>query len=100
METVQLAGVGRFHFFGSLIGHWNVQIEFGDIKPESRNMGIAPMVPAHKILEILRQPELIDVVNTLHSTTEEKVQQKNGVATFDDSFEKSKDHPLTKDELD
>lgn len=47
-----IGGGGR-----KLIGHWNVRIEFGDIKPEARNMGIAPMVPAQKILEILRQSE-------------------------------------------
>ena len=29
-------------------------------------MGIAPMVPAHKILEVLAHPELREVMNSLH----------------------------------
>lgn len=52
VEAVQLAGVGRFHFFGSMIGHWRVPVGFSNTQEEAVNTGIAPMVPAIKILEI------------------------------------------------
>lgn len=57
---------GPYHFFGSVIGHWQVPLDFGGIRPEIVNMGIAPMVPAHKILEVLAHPELREVMNSLH----------------------------------
>ncbi len=99
IETVELAGVGRIHFFGSMIGHWRVTVGFSTTQEEAVNMGIAPMVPAHKILEILRQPELINVMNTLHAKTREKVLHEDGIAVADDCFGKTKDHPLTKEEF-
>jgi len=96
VEKVEVAGVGRFHFFGSMIGHWHVPVGFSNTREEAVNMGIAPMVPAHKILEVLRQPDLINVMNTLHTKTHEKAQREEGIATFDDSFDKSQKQPFTK----
>jgi hypothetical protein len=91
METVELAGVGRFHFFGSIIGSWRVQGTFGDVREEARNMGIAPMVPARKILEVLRQPELLSEMNKINMQTHEQVQREEGTAVYDDSFGKPKE---------
>jgi hypothetical protein len=66
LEKLQLAGVGRFYFFGSMIGHWRVPVG-NATQQEAVNMGIAPMVPAHKILEIFQQPELINTMNRLNA---------------------------------
>ncbi len=99
LEKLQLAGVGRFYFFGSMIGHWRVQTGFPTTREEAVNMGIAPMVPAHKILEIFQQPELINLMNTLHAKKRGRVEQLDGIPTLDDSFGKAKGEPLTKEEF-
>ncbi len=64
-ETVTM-GIGAFHLLGLMHGHW-------DIPPEQRsdiadtdslgavNMGIAIVVPATKILEVLNQQPLVDM---------------------------------------
>lgn len=99
LEKIELSGVGRFYFFGSMIGHWRVQAGFSNTRDEVVNMGIAPMVPANKILEIFEQPELKNLMNTLHATKRGQVQQADGIPTLDDSFSKAKDEPLTKEEF-
>lgn len=99
MELVELSGTGRFQFFGSVIGHWQVSVEFSDTKKEAVNMGIAPMVPASKILEVLWQPELIAVMNELNAQTHEKVQNQEGAPVLDDAFGKPKDRPFTKEDF-
>ena len=53
LDTIIVRSLGRFHFFGSMIGHWSVDVGFNDTRVEAVNFGITPMVPAHKILEIL-----------------------------------------------
>ena len=62
-------------------------------------MGIAPMVPASKILEVLWQPELIAVMNELNAQTHEKVQNQEGAPVLDDAFGKPKDRPFTKEDF-
>ncbi len=58
-ELVSLAGLGKFHFFGLMNGHWNV------VEPDSAgalkemHAGISIVVPAKKILEVLYHPELV-----------------------------------------
>lgn len=49
-----------FYFLGSVIGHWD-QPGPQDIIPqqEAVNMGIAPIVPAQKIAEIINHPGLV-----------------------------------------
>ena len=59
-------GLGPVYLFGLMHGHW-------DIPPESKNdidyiesnktvnLGIAIVVPAKKILEVLNQPRLLDM---------------------------------------
>ncbi len=65
-ETVT-TGLGAFYLLGLMHGHW-------DIPPQSKknavrvdedtygrvNMGIAIVIPAKKILEVLNQPQLLD----------------------------------------
>jgi hypothetical protein len=61
-EIVQISGLGRTYFLGSMIGHWDAPTGFAFANAEAVNMGISPMVPAHKIREILMQPGLIEMV--------------------------------------
>ena len=55
-------GLGRFYFFGSMIGHWDLPEGFTATEAEAVNMGIAPIVPAYKIKEILLQPEIVNMM--------------------------------------
>lgn len=97
METVQLAGVGRFHFFGSMIGHWQVDdVEFSTTKKEAVNMGIAPMVPAQKILEILGQLELLETMNGISNELKKQKTERDGTAVMDSGFT---DKPFTKEDF-
>ena len=88
-ETVSL-GIGSFHLLGLMHGHW-------DIPPQSRNdliqsdgdryaavnMGIAIVVPAKKVLEVLNQPQLVDA----RRAREEEV-RKQTMPTLDEQVEK------------
>ena len=58
-------------------------------------MGIAPVVPAHKIKEIITQPELTNMIKALH---EELVAKKQSNAVED--FASTKDQPFTKADFD
>lgn len=60
-----MAGVGRIFFLGSMIGHWDAPTGFH--YPETVNMGISPVVPAHKIREIIEQAELQEVMTAMTS---------------------------------
>jgi hypothetical protein len=97
-EPTEMAGLGRFHFFGSMVGHWQIPLpaEFSRTQLEAVNMGIAPMVPAHKILEVLTQPELSDMMNKLARDAKERRKQEDGVAMMD-SASNPKEPPLTKE---
>jgi hypothetical protein len=90
---------GSFYFFGSMIGQWRVPVAFGDLKEELVNMGIAPMVPAQKIFEILTQPEMEEVMNTLHKQIRQEAQRKDGIPCEDGDFGGSKDRPFTKEDF-
>ena len=56
-----LAGLGRIHFLGLMHGHWDVELPAATkvSQAEALNMGVSIIVPAHKILETLYQPELV-----------------------------------------
>jgi|CZLA01.1.fsa_nt_gi hypothetical protein len=66
-------GIGRIHFLGSMIGHWDVPEGFSPTQSEAVNMGIAPVVPAHKIKEIIFQPEL----ETMMKRVNDEMRAKN-----------------------
>lgn len=100
LEKLVLSGVGRFSFFGSMIGHWNVYPGLGDTQEEARNMGIAPMVPSHKILEVLAQPELLYIMNKISMNIDEKQKQKEGTPVLDTSLSHPQDsRPFTKEDF-
>ena len=58
-DVAEMLGVGRYYLFGSAVGHWDVPTGAGN---EAVNMGISMVTPAGKILEILMQPELKDLM--------------------------------------
>jgi len=77
-ETVPI-GLGSFYLMGLMHGHW-------DIPPEKKNdlldvndilgtvnMGIAIVIPAKKILEVLNQPKLVE----LREKAEKKLNTKD-----------------------
>jgi hypothetical protein len=53
-----------FYLLGLMYGHWDRVVPVGvtgdDIQFESVNMGIAIVVPAKKILEVINQPTLAE----------------------------------------
>ena len=61
--VLPFAGTGQIYFLGLMHGHWEVSkavLEKEGIEAvEAVNMGVSIIVPAHKILEILYQPELV-----------------------------------------
>ncbi len=62
-KPVPFAGVGQIYFLGLMHGHWRVtpkQMSAEGVEvSEAVNMGVSIVVPAHKIREILDQPELV-----------------------------------------
>jgi len=85
-ETVS-TGIGGFYLLGLMHGHW-------DIPPEARdddvpqadedaqakvNMGIAVVVPATKILEVLNQPALVEK----RKTRDEELEKQRTVKVDD-----------------
>lgn len=54
-------GVGRFYFFGSTVGHWDLK-NFSAVQAEAVNMGISAVVPASKIKEIILQEGTIELM--------------------------------------
>jgi hypothetical protein len=88
-------GMGVFHFLGSVIGHWEVPKGFTLTEAEAVNMGIAPIVPAHKIREIILQPGLVEIMNKID--TEMKAKNQKG-ARLD--FAPSKKETFTQDDFD
>lgn len=96
MERIVIRGLGRFHFFGSLIGHWQVDVGFNDTQVEAVNYGIAPMVPAHKILEILGQQELKETMNDIGNVLKNQKTKRDGIAVMDSGFT---DKPFTQEDF-
>jgi hypothetical protein len=86
----EMQGLGKFHFFGSMIGQWRVNIEFSNTKEEAVNLGIAPMVPAQKILEVLSQPELMETMGKMSVDIDEQRKRKDGIAVMDSGFSAGK----------
>jgi hypothetical protein len=95
-EPIVVRGLGRFHFFGSMIGHWGVDVEFSDTQVEAVNFGIAPMVPAHKILEILGQAELLETMDSISNELRTQKIKREGKAIMDSEFAVK---PFTKDDF-
>jgi len=94
LQRLQLAGVGRFYFLGSMIGHWDAPTGFNLPEQEAVNMGISPVVPAHKIKEIITQPKLRDIIRNMN---DEMAAKKHGNAKED--FAKRDKLPFTKEDF-
>jgi len=95
-QRLELAGVGRFYFLGSMIGHWDAPTGFNLTEKETVNMGVSPVVPAHKIKEIITQPALRDMIRNMN---EEMAATKHPNAKEDFAV-KSKDKvPFTKEDF-
>ena len=65
-ETIPM-GIGAFYFLGLMHGHWDIppeakndQIIIGSDKTGQVNIGIAIVIPAKKVLEVLNHPDLIE----------------------------------------
>ncbi|MGA8735807.1 MAG: hypothetical protein WB558_17955 [Terriglobales bacterium] len=89
-----LHGLGQIYFLGSMIGHWDVPKGFSPTQAEAVNMGVAPIVPAHKIREIILQPELVDLMKKIDDEMSAKNQKGAAV-----DFAESESKPLTQDDF-
>lgn len=82
----------RFHFFGLMRGHWDVNP--GDLlqlpEAEAVNMGISLVIPAHKIMEVIEQEELMEIQRR---TEEERFREESG-GTLDSA--RGESTPFTK----
>lgn len=58
-EPQQISGVSQLHFLGLMHGHWDLKLGTDVMQAEAVNMGIAIVIPAQKILEVLYHPELV-----------------------------------------
>ncbi len=82
------AGIGRSYLLGLMHGHWDVppearddEVAQADEEAQGKvNMGIAVVVPATKILEVLNQPALVAIRNT-----RDQELRKERTATLNDS---------------
>ena len=96
VEHSFLSGVGRIYFLGSMIGHWDSPTGFNLPDKEAVNMGISPVVPAHKIREIIAQPELQEV---MHAMTTDLAKKKHGNAKEDFGSSKQSEPGFTKEDF-
>lgn len=59
-EFQRISGVSQLHLLGLIHGHWDVRNGGGNVQAaETVNMGIALVIPAQKILEVLYHPGLV-----------------------------------------
>jgi len=93
-QVVPLWGMGPFWFFGSIIGHWDEPANFTPLQKEAVNMGVSPIVPAHKIKEIILQAELIEMMKKV----DDEMRAKNQKGAKLD-FAQSKQDSFTKDDF-
>jgi hypothetical protein len=91
-----LSGVGRIYFLGSMIGHWDSPTGFKIPEKEAVNMGISPIVPSHKIREIIRQPELREVMREM---TQDLAKQKHSTAKEDFGSQRQNESVFTKEDF-
>jgi len=95
-EVVYVSGLGRIYFLGSAIGHWDAATGFPLTQNEAVNMGISPVVPAHKIMEIIAQPELMEVAKEM---SEKMAAKKHSDAVLDWGDDKKKEKTFTKEDF-
>lgn len=79
--TIQIGGGSTFHLLGLMHGHWDLSIDESNtdviasdsIKKEAVNMGMAIVVPAEKIMEIINQDDNKKTREKLVKKEQEKV---------------------------
>lgn len=84
-EKRPLHGLGSMYFMGSMIGHWQIPPGMNSVLAEAVNMGMSVVVPASKILEILQQPDLVNMMKRVEDQ-HEKEHAKH--ASLDSAFKK------------
>jgi len=89
-ETVGI-GVGSFYLLGLMHGHWDIPplgksdaIRLDEDTYGPVNIGIAIVVPAKKILEVLNQPQLLD-----RRRAGDEARKKETMPTLDDESAKA-----------
>jgi hypothetical protein len=70
-EPQRISGVSQLHLLGLMRGHWDLKLGVAPVQSEAVNMGIAIVIPAQKILEVLYHPELV----TLREGQDEKFRE-------------------------
>lgn len=66
-----ISGVSQLHLLGLMRGHWDLKLGVDALQAEAVNMGIAIVIPAQKIVEVLYHPELV----ALREEQDEKFRQ-------------------------
>jgi hypothetical protein len=72
-EPQRISGVSQLHLLGLMRGHWDLKLGIDAVQGEAVNMGIAIVIPAQKILEVLYHPELV----ALREEQDEKFRKAN-----------------------
>lgn len=95
-----LFGVGAFYLLGSMIGHWNEPeaLALTPTQREAVNMGISLVVPAHKIREIILQPELVELMKKIDDEMSAK-NQKGATLDFAPSKKQQSTESFTQDDF-
>jgi hypothetical protein len=79
VEIEALHGVGKLYFFGSIVGHWDLE-HFSAVHAGAVNMGISPVVPAQRTKEVILQDGLIELMK---ARSERFIEQSKACATYD-----------------
>jgi hypothetical protein len=95
IEQSFLSGLGKFYFLGVMQGHWDIKesdINKAAVHHDSKrgvNMGVGIVVPAMKILETIRQRELMKQIEELENRELKKQSNIPGL----DSARAKRDEP-------
>lgn len=75
-DELFIAHTSKFEFLGLMHGHWDVkesELNRPTFRPVSKgtgvNSGLSVIVPAHKILETIRQPDILALIEKRRSAT-------------------------------
>jgi hypothetical protein len=98
-ETIPM-GLGAFHLLGLVHGHWDIPLDqiADSVLPDVNdavanvNMGIAVVVPAEKIREVLFHPQLVD-----RRQRDDERWRRETAPRFDDQETKKGDQPQQSD---
>ena len=84
-ETLHFSGLGSFHFFGLMHGHWTVAEKTASGAPAEMHSGISIITPAKKILEVLYHPELVEMRKEMDKREKESKYPVMDVAHAEDT---------------